>query len=130
MHGKVHCLLRIVLRDLDARMCALVVEAPVVDTLWEVVGRILEDRLVGIDPGGVEVRGVLARGQGSQHQAPIIVLAQLHELEADGSPVAQAAAAAEQGVSSQAGPLLAGTGWLPIKLPATGQSGQVFDLRG
>jgi hypothetical protein len=57
------------------------------------------------------------------------VLAQLHELEADGSPVTQAAAAAEQGVS-RAGPLLAGTGWLPIKLPATGQPGQVFDLRG
>jgi hypothetical protein len=58
------------------------------------------------------------------------VLAQLHELEADGAPVTQAAAAAEQGVSSQAGPLLAGTGRLAIKLPATGQPGQVLDLRG
>jgi hypothetical protein len=52
MHGKVHCLLRIVLHDLDARMRALVVEAPVVDTLWEVVGGILEHGFIAIDPGG------------------------------------------------------------------------------
>ena len=119
MHGKVHCLLRIVLRDLDARMCALVVEPPVVDTLWEVVGRILEDRLVGIDPGGVEVRGVLARGQGGQHQAAVVMLAQLHELEAHGTAVTQAAAAAEQGISSQGGPLFASTGRLAIQLRTT-----------
>lgn len=52
MHGKVHCLLRIVLHDLDARMRALVVEAPVVDTLWDVVGGILEHGFIAIDPGG------------------------------------------------------------------------------